>query len=141
MSPFLCLEHTADIAYKVSGKTLEELFKEAARAWTFTVADISSYDKKRNIELNFSEDSYESLLVSFLSELNFLFLTKNILCYEIVTLSLLDNEEKLLSVTARAIDVTQHNCIVREEIKAITYHQLNIFKNEKGYETKLIFDV
>ncbi len=141
MSPYFLLEHTADIAYKVMGETPEELFLDAAKAWLNSSSEINSYDNIFTMELFFSGETHEYLLVDFLSELNYLLTTKKILCFDIHELSISKGEEYLLRVILRAMNISEESVTIKEEIKAVTFHQLEIKKTENGFETMIVFDI
>ncbi|MCW9094911.1 MAG: archease, partial [Ignavibacteriaceae bacterium] len=66
------IDHTADIAVKLEGSTLEEMFTSGAEAWLFSVIDKKNLKADDLLEIDISANSKEELLVSFLNELNFL---------------------------------------------------------------------
>jgi len=77
MKPFELIEHTADVGIKAWGSTLTELFENAAKGLFFVITGEgykpqgSEIEKK--IEINEDKDSLEGVLVSWLSELLYIF--------------------------------------------------------------------
>jgi len=68
MKDYEYIEHTADVAVRVFGKNLEELFKNAAQATFNLITDYTpSEDKERDIDLE--GKTLEDLLVNWLNEL------------------------------------------------------------------------
>lgn len=151
----MSVEHTADIGIRVSGKTLEELFENAAYGMFAQLTDIDKIQPKEKIEVEVQGYDKESLLVNWLNELLYLSATKKMFFsqFKIKNLSAKVAEEespqraqkteepmKLLSwVIGEKIDRKKHS--LHLEIKAATYHNLKIIKNKQGYQTTIIFDV
>ena len=138
-SNYKILSHTADIAAEIVADSLEELFREAFNFWLNSVAEIKIFDFEDEIEINLKADSLEQLLVDFLNEVNFLLIVKNILCVEIKNLKI-DTEKKLLH-TSLNVQNLKDISLLKEEIKSVTYHQMEI-RNEGGkYHVKVVFDI
>lgn len=133
------LSHTADIAFDVEADSIEELFIETFSGWLNSVVESTDLKAESVVEINLSADSLEQLLVDFLNEVNFLLTVKKILCIDIENLII--DKEKL---TLKAIMKTQklnENIILKEEIKSVTYHQMEI-KNQHGkYFVRVVFDI
>jgi len=68
MKDYEYIEHTADVAVRVYGNSLEELFRNAAQATFSLITDYTpSEDKERDIDLE--GKTLEDLLVNWLNEL------------------------------------------------------------------------
>jgi len=135
------IDHTADIAFEVSGKSLEELFKASSEAWLNSVIDeiTFSQDEIRKIELY----SYckEQLLVDFLSELNFNLFAKKWLCYTVDDLSIERKKDDWSLSASLNGNILSSEIHLKQEIKAITFHQMNIIEKENVYSTLIVFDI
>ncbi|RKY92415.1 MAG: hypothetical protein DRQ01_06340 [Ignavibacteriae bacterium] len=135
------IDHTADIAFEVSGESLEELFKASSKAWLTSVIDETTFNQSENKKIELNSFSIEQLLVDFLSELNFNLFTKKWLCYSVDDLSI----EKKEDVWSLSAGLTGNNISpeihLKHEIKAITFHQMNIKKSGKDFSTLLVFDI
>jgi SHS2 domain-containing protein len=127
------IEHTADWSIRVYGESLNALFTHAAEGM-FSLLDPqfeSEQTKPRNIELT-AIDS-ETLLVSWLEELLYLLETEEVAA---VKYDLQVNENDLqASVLTRPVETMQ------KDIKAVTYHELEIQEGESGLQTTIVFDV
>ena len=70
------IDHTADIAFEVSGESLEELFSVSVDAWRCSVVEETKYYERERKRIDLRASSKEQLLVEFLNEINFYLLTK-----------------------------------------------------------------
>lgn len=144
--PYKFIEHTADIAVEVEGKTIDELFVSACNAWRDSVLEIDNM-KNSNLYVNskkfiYNSASLEELLIELLSELNFQLYTKKwiyistkkILIQKLNTTFHLDIEVFGLSYNP---DI--HH--IKEEIKAVTFHQMKIEEKNGNLFTRIIFDI
>ncbi|MGB5205175.1 archease [Eudoraea sp.] len=132
------LPHTADIRMKIEGSSLEELFTAGVLGMGNILKD-GFCDKngpfvlKLKIELTAHDET--CLLIDFLSEvLSSSYAEKAIFC-----------EIKILELTTRKIRAEIHGRQAHgfdEEIKAVTYHEADVQKNNnRDWETLIIFDI
>lgn len=139
---YIFIDHTADIAVEVKGDSIEELFVASALSWqesTIDKREIKLLDEK---EINVEELSYEELLVHFLDELNFLLLSMKWIMGQIKKIEIKKNGDgiKLKAfVTGENIDFNKHH--LKVEIKAVTFHQMEIKKSDNKYFTRIVFDI
>jgi SHS2 domain-containing protein len=138
---FKFIDHTADIAVEAEGDSLEELFTASAHAWKqsiFENIEIAALEEK---QIKIIEPDQESLLVKFLDELNFLFQTKHWVYNFIKKINITKEEEWNLSaeLTGEPFDEMKHR--VNLEIKAVTFHQMEIRKKNGKYFTRIVFDI
>ncbi|MFQ6059845.1 MAG: archease [Thermoplasmata archaeon] len=132
---FEFLEHTADIGIKAYGKSIEESFENAAVGMFEVIADLSKVEPVGEYEVRVRSDNLENLLIDWLEELLFLHETQGVL------LSEFDVSIEKLSLSGRvrgeAIDREKH--ILRNDVKAVTYHMLEV--NEKEGFVKFLLDI
>lgn len=135
------IDHTADIAFKVSGESLEELFSVAVEAWRSSVVEETKYSQIESKKFELKTSSKEQLLVDFLSELNFFLFTRKWL-FNLVKKMKIENEGDtwILTVEIQWMPISAE-IEIKQEIKAITFHQMNIEKIENQYSTLLVFDI
>ncbi len=133
------LSHTADIAFDVEADSLEELFIESFRGWLNTVIEDIDLKSDSQFEINLSADSIEQLLVDFLNEVNFLLTVKNILCVEAESLKI--NKEKISLNAVMKIRKLKDVSLLKEEIKSVTYHQMEIRNEDGRYFVRVVFDI
>ena len=139
---FNFIDHTADIAVEVKAGTIEELFTASAFAWQESVIEKGIISLPDKHEIIIEELSYEELLVRFLDELNFLFLTRKWIMREINKIELKKDIDKIklrAFVAGENFDEKRHQ--LKVEIKAVTFHQMEIKKIENMFTTRIIFDI
>ncbi len=135
------IDHTADIAFEVSGESLEELFRASSKAWLNSVIDVITFSQSEIKKIKLSAFSKEQLLVDFLSELNFNLFTKKWLCYSVDDLSIEKKEDNWFLVAGLTGNKISSKIHLKHEIKAITFHQMNIKKSGNVFSTLLVFDI
>lgn len=135
------IEHTADIAVELEASTIDELFICAADAWKHTLCDDKTIASEESKKIELQADSLEELLVNFLSEINYLFLTKKWFCVSMSILTVLQNDTFKVAAELEGSDIANLSIQFKEEIKAVTYHQLKIEKQSGKYTTRIIFDI
>ncbi len=128
------IEHTADIAIRVWGRDLAELFANAAygMACQLTDPDEVVQTVERSIELEAYD--IETLLVAWLGEL--LYLGERDGCV-FTGFDVLEVTATRLQAVARGGAVRKH----QRHIKAVTFSELEIVHTDEGYETIIVFDV
>jgi len=138
MPRFRTIDHTADLGIYFYGKTPEEVFIHAG-AVLFELmikARPGAGEIRKQVILEGSD--LGDLLVRWLSELlYFFFVQKQVMTgAEIKSLSdtRLEAEVKLVP-----FDPAAHEII--NEIKAVTYHQLEFKPGKRGWRARVIFDV
>lgn len=132
------LEHTADLAIRVWGKDLAELFANAAYGMFNLMVDVDKLGAEAEHNISLAAGDKEALLVDWLSEL----LTLHDLHreayrdFDVHSLAV-DNQGARLEATVRGSKVEQ----VKIVIKGVTYHDLRIEETPEGYAATLVFDI
>jgi SHS2 domain-containing protein len=135
------IDHTADIAVELKGDSLEELFIAGAEAWLVSVTDDIKSEANDLLDINLSAVSKEELLVTFLNELNFFLITKKWLCLSIQSIKIVDDSEGWgLSAELNGIKI-ENDIQLKQEIKSVTYHQMEIVEMNGNYSTRVVFDI
>ncbi len=136
MRSFQIIEHTSDIRLKLTADTYAELFLAALEGMNSVIkgeANFISVEPQLTVELKSLDIS--ALLVEFLSEI--LLLSEKNKCLYFIT--------EITELTDNKINCTVngfHPEAFAEDIKAVTYTEVNIIKNSSGlYETNLVFDI
>jgi SHS2 domain-containing protein len=138
------LEHTADVAVRVTGASERELLEEAARALLEVLIDAEESQKVEEEEAHLVEveaEDGESLLIRLLGELIFLFDSRQFLCGRLEIEDVTFGPPTRLKATARgeALDPARH--VFLTEVKAATYHDLSIRRRAGSLEAVIVFDV
>jgi len=135
---FEAIDHTADVGYKLFAPTMAELFAIAGRALFATITDLRSIRKELSRSISATAEDQETLLIAWLSELNYRFLVDHELYCEF-DIDALSPTSIHAIVHGEKIDRSRHDIFT--EIKAVTYHALYLQKNADGWEAQIIFDV
>jgi SHS2 domain-containing protein len=138
---FTFVDHTADVAVSLEGSSLEELFTAGAESWLKSVAEETNLQADDMQEVDISADSVEELLVSFLNELNFYLISKKWLFVSVQSIKIFNDDEGCeLSAELNGTKVND-NFQIKQEIKSVTYHQVEIKKKDDTYSTLVVFDI
>jgi SHS2 domain-containing protein len=129
------IEHTADTGIEAWGHTLGDLFANAARGMLEIVHGKQGLTGNRRITIELEGTDLENLLVRWLCEILYRTREGNLLAgFDLVQI----NHNKLkASCSLSSGQMTP----VKTEIKLVTYHGLKIKKGNRGYKTRIIFDV
>ncbi len=142
MKPFEIIDHTADVGIKAHGNTLTELFENAARGMFSVItregANPQGSHVEKNIEINKDAGELEDMLVSWLSELLYIF-NREKLCFNSFKIAGLNNNSLKAVAGGVSIDLYQNDLYT--EIKAVTFHNLKIEEDVEGFNCTIIFDV
>lgn len=130
--------HTADIGVRVYGRTLKELFENAAFGMFDIIADIEGLNTSITENFDLKASNHEELLVAWLDELLYNFYTKSIIFSKFEVEELTQDRMK---AKAFGRPVGENRNRLKTEIKAATYSGLEIKKTDGGYSVEIIFDV
>ena len=138
---FEIIEHTADIGIEASGQDLPELFENAAAGMFEIMAETGSLASSEmvRVEAGTGAPAVDELLVAWLEEFIYLCETRSILFKSAVVERLGGGRVK-----GRAFGEPLDNNreALRDELKAVTYHQLKVEElRGGGWSCRVIFDV
>ena len=135
---FETFDHTADIGLRISATTLEELFVDAARGLTsLLVENIDDVRPTLSETISLGGTEVDYLLFDWLNELLFRFETRKLLCHEFDVR--LTRQGLEATVRGETCDESRHR--LAHEVKAITYHGLNVQQTDGGWQVELILDI
>jgi SHS2 domain-containing protein len=135
--PFEVIEHTADIGIIARGSDLAVLFSNAASGMLSLLTDVDTLRQDITREIRLEARDAETLLVEWLNELLYIMDTeKLVLCkFDILI------DENRLEARCAGQEMDPKNHRFRREIKAATYHNLEITERDGQYSVKIIFDI
>lgn len=141
------LSHTADIRLRVEADNLPELFVAAIEGMMGILKESRIKNKesrsKKNIEISSVDKT--ALLIDFMNEVLYLSQTNKEIYGEVKFLEFPAFTEASAGKSGAALKAEIFGQKVDdfdEDIKAVTYHEAEIIKNEKGnYETVIVFDI
>ncbi len=135
---FEIIDHTADIGIMAYGYTLAELFKNAATGMLSLITDLSKVENKLSKEIVLQEQDSVTLLVEWLNGLVYE-LDAEHLIFNDFALSIHDGGRLTAICYGEKLDPQRH--VIKREVKAATYHNLNIVKENNVYSAAIIFDI
>ena len=135
MKGYQVLEHIGDAKIKVFGKTKEELFLNAMLGMAALLKPKFKTKKPKVRYIKIQSSDINALLVDFLSEVNYL-RQINMEIYDNV--KFIEFSDTYLEAEFSGYEVEEFG----DDIKAATFHELNIKKNKDGlWETAIVFDI
>lgn len=139
MPPWLqLLDHTGDTGVIITAPDLRALFARAAWSMFAVITDPDHVRHREKVQVEVDASDRAALLVRWLSELNFRHITQHKLFSQFQLIELSDSR-LTAEVYGEPIDPDRHT--VYTEIKAVTFHQLEIEETATGWRTKIIFDL
>lgn len=135
------LSHTADLRLEVFGKTLEEFFGNAAEAIAHILSPKAKLRKsdfvRKSDFLKLKSANLNTLLVDFLNEI----LSRSHINKRVYKVKSLKAKGNLVEAEIVGHSVEEFD----EDIKAVTYHEVQIEERgkgkAKGWHTKLVLDI
>src|SRR3989304_6818118 len=127
------IAHTADWELQIWAPDLSSLLEQAARGMYVLAGTRLSTGPRLGPKKDLQTADRERLLVGFLAELLYLGEVEG-LGFDTFDLTL---EKDVLHARLNGAPVESQI----KEIKAVTYHNLNIRETERGFEANIVFDV
>jgi SHS2 domain-containing protein len=132
------IEHPADIALRVRGRTMTELFRNAAEGMLSLMLDVSAVEPRQQRHISAEGDDVEALLVAWLSEVLFAFDANGFAACGVENVEV--SEKKVSGrLLGEPFDPARHEAL--NLIKAVTWHNLKVAKKRGWLEVTIIFDV
>ena len=135
---FSFIDHTADLGIIVRGNSLEDLFEAAAKSMIRIMVKSEFSETVQNSRLCVDGEDLDDLMVRWLGEILYLFEGEN----KLITDVLIDSISP--SHLEATLDMVPFNPNIHEilcEIKAVTYHQIQVVKKDRRWEARIIFDL
>lgn len=130
------LEHTADVKFQASGKTLGGAFESAALALKETIVGEIKIKPVIKKKIKVQGKDSEALLYNFLEEFLFLLDSEDFVLSEISKIKIKDNE-----LEAELIGDKASNYKFTNDVKAVTYNQMFVKKEKNKYTVQVVLDV
>lgn len=141
MDGYKYINHPADIAVEVTAGSIEKLFEISADAWKSSVIEKSSSESPFELHIDIESLTKEELLVEFLSELNFNLFSRNLVFSKIRNIIIDDSSNFRIRASVYFEDFNPSQHKLKNEIKAITFHLMDIKEDNGIYTTKIVFDI
>lgn len=138
-------DHTADIGIKIYGSSLQDLFRNAGRGM-FQVMRSDSADEllgtdrecDQSMTIEIESSDVESLLRDWMAELLYRHTTERLYFTEFDIQSVSGTQ---IQANVKGFRFTAEDENRLMDIKAVTYHGLQVIENSDGYEAQVIFDI
>jgi len=132
MEKYESIDHTADLGIKIRGTSLEQL------AMFDIMAELDKVNAKQFLEIEIQGEGMEELLIDWLRNLLYKFNGEEYLLKDFVVKEI--SEKNLRAkVGGEKLDLSRHS--LKREIKAVTYHELEVKRTPEGWEAQVIFDI
>jgi SHS2 domain-containing protein len=140
IQPFEFLDiTTADVAFIAYGRDLNELFANAALAMFEVMINTKQVKAKTKRRIRVKANDLQSLMFNWLNELLFHYGSES-LAFSKFKVKVDEKNFKLSAECAgEKIDPRKHE--TRTEVKAATYHKLEIKKTEDVWSAQVIVDI
>jgi SHS2 domain-containing protein len=135
MEKYKTIDHEADIGLEVNGKTLEELFKNAASGLFSLLVDLQNVKPEVGKKLEITGNG--ELLINFLNELLYLWDTEGFIPKEFSLR--IENDRLTGNAIGGLFDPLRHT--IKKEIKAVTYHEFSLTREKGICKARFILDV
>ena len=135
-------EHTADVGLRVWGRSLDELFVNAARGMIGLLVEQPPTEGPETHPILLEADTPEALLRLWLKELLFWFQSDKFVsavCHIQVAQETLERSTLRGWIDGARFDAKKH--VPGTEIKGVTYHNYQLQQIDDGWKAEVIFDV
>jgi protein archease len=135
------LDHMTDAIIEAYGSTLEEAFENAAKALCDTMIDLKTVRGEREIKLSAKGNDLYLLLFDWLDKVMLLLVADRIAMSQFSVEIKQHNSDYLLEGITRGepLELDRHHYKV--EIKAVTYHEMEIRQEKDMITTRFLLDL
>jgi protein archease len=129
------VDHTADAGITVEAPDLARLFE---RGMFSLITNLVAARATETSRINVEASDRVALLVRWLSELNCRHVTEHRIFSKFEVLALSEHQLEA-EVSGEMFDPARHTIFT--EIKAVTFHDLQLKRDDRGWEAQIIFDL
>jgi len=139
MTPsFELFDHTADMGIWVRAGTPAELLEPAARGLYAAIGELVPGEAAGSSKFDLTGGDRAVLLRDFLTELLILFERDHLMVTQVEQVTFDDGQ---LRATVRLHQFDADRSDFAREVKAVTYHELEVCEVDGGYEARVIVDI
>ena len=132
------LDHTADFGIHVFGENAKDLFQNAALALMDQLVETGDLLAREERRIVITGNDRPDLMVNWLREILYLW-TGEERFVQSVHIESITEKQLNARVWIDPFSSERHKLI--SEIKAVTYHQVRVYKTGSRWEAKVIFDI
>jgi len=136
MNGYEILEHTADVGVRAHAPTATSLFEQTTRGLC-DIAGIWQHGSGRAVEIDVEARDREGVLVDWLNEVLYVHDSGNV---AVCSVEVDEASEKRARgrITVRPLGEESETAI---QVKAVTYHQLEVRETASGWSATVFFDI
>lgn len=135
---YTLLDHTADLKIRVTGNDPADLYKNAGLALFDLIVDPQTVTPQKEIDLRVSGSDRADLMVNYLRELLYVWTGRENL---ITMIDIRDISESDLDVRITVGRYIPGRHEIAHEIKAVTYHQIEVSRTPGGWQATVVLDI
>jgi SHS2 domain-containing protein len=136
---FTLLDHTADMGILVRGINLKNLFEEAARSMMYIMLTYApGLEETHAVKVSIKGNDLPDLMVRWLGEILYLFEGEKTVVTDTFVSAISPSQ---LEATLQTIPFDPNLHEILREIKAVTYHQIEVAEKDYRWESRIIFDL
>ena len=135
---FEILDHTADIGLIVYGENLRVLFENAGEAFFHIITDLRKVRRRVEKQIDIKGESLDRLMVDWLSELLYLHDVASLLFkgFKVERVG-----EDGLSAIVKGEPFQEGVHVIKTQVKAVTYHQIEVRQENGRWRAQVILDL
>jgi len=137
-APFEFLDHPADVGFLAYGRTLEELFANAALAMFSLACELDGIEERLRREIEATGADTEALLYAWLAELLAVADAEQLFFRRAEVTALVPGGVRGVAYGEK-FDKVRHRA--GTYIKAVTYHQFRVEERPEGWRARVYLDV
>lgn len=142
MKQFEWIDHPSDVGFRARGKNLAEVFENAALALTELLVDTNRVEREEEIEIEIEAEDKKALLYDWLEHFLYLQGAKNLVAskFKVEEIARMEDYYKLKAKAwGERFEPNRHN--PRTEVKAVTYHMMEIIEEGDHCSAQVIVDI
>ena len=132
------IDHTADFGIRVFGPDAGSLYEAAGRAMFDQICDPARLTGPDTRNLSVAGADWPDLMVNWLRELLFLW-TGDEKVVTVIDIRQISETTVSARVAAERYAPNRHHIL--HEIKAVTYHQIDVTPVQDGWQAVVVFDI
>jgi SHS2 domain-containing protein len=132
------LDHTADLGLEIYGRDLPELFANACFALFDNITDLSLLSGKSSKTITVTGDDTADLMINWLRELLGMWTVDGLL---VKSSRMIDVSETKLTAKILFDPYAPGRHILKSDIKAVTYHDVQVRRQDSGWTARVVVDV
>jgi len=137
-SHYTLLDHTADLGVRIWGTDLKTLFENGGKTLIHLMLRGESPQKALPKTILLSGDDLADLMVRWLGEILYLLEGEKLV---VTSIRIVDVRPSCLEAALKTVPFDPAFHEILTEIKAVTYHQIEVMQKGDRWETQVIFDL